>query len=184
MVGMVLVHVAGRMTTGVLTESTVHLAVLSMTLVFLVGMGLIGRNDLGLRIPSALEALLGLMVIDRMVCVFIGGEVPLPLATDPNALALITGAMPMFGIEGLLLGMVLLFDWVEGERLRRGLDDHRTALGRSGWVGGTVLLSLGPVSVLALVFGLRRSLGWKQPAVAMTVALLAPFAVQALVAWP
>lgn len=183
MVGMVLVHVAGRMTTGVLTESTVHLAVLSMTLVFLVGMGLIGRNDLGLRIPSALEALLGLMVIDRMVCVLIGGEVPLPLATDPNALDLTTGAMPLFGIESLLLGMVLLFDWVEGERLRRGLDDHRTALGRSGWVGGTVVLSLGPVSVLALVFGLRRSLGWQQPAVAMTVVLLVPFAVQALVAW-
>ena len=183
MVGMVLVHVAGRMTTGVLTESTVHLAALSLTLVLLVGMGLIGRNDLGLRIPSALEALLGLMVIDRMVCVLIGGEVPLPLATDPTALVLTTGALPLFGIETLLLGMVLLFDWVEGERLRRGLDDHRTAMGRSGWVAGTVALSLGPVSALALVFGLRRSLGWKQPAVAMTVVLLAPFAVQALVAW-
>ena len=183
MVGMVLVHVAGRMTTGVLTESTVHLAALSLTLVLLVGMGLIGRNDLGLRIPSALEALLGLMVIDRMVCVLIGGEVPLPLATDPTALVLTTGALPLFGIETLLLGMVLLFDWVEGERLRRGLDDHRTAMGRSGWVAGTVALSLGPVSTLALVFGLRRSLGWKQPAVAMTVVLLAPFAVQALVAW-
>ncbi len=183
MVGMVLVHVAGRMTTGVLTESTVHLAALSLTLVLLVGMGLIGRNDLGLRIPSALEALLGLLVIDRMVCVLIGGEVPLPLATDPTALTLTTGALPLFGIETLLLGMVLLFDWVEGERLRRGLDDHRTAMGRSGWVAGTVMLSLGPVSALALVFGLRRSLGWKQPAVAMTVVLLAPFAVQALVAW-
>jgi len=146
-------------------------------------MGLLGRHDLGLRIPSALEALLGLMVIDRMVCVLIGGEVPLPLATDPTALTLTTGALPLFGIETLLLGMVLLFDWVEGERLRRGLDDHRTALGRSGWVAGTVMLSLGPVSALALVFGLRRSLGWKQPAVAMTVVLLAPLAVQALVAW-
>jgi len=157
--------------------------VLSLTLVLLVGMGLIGRNDLGLRIPSALEALLGLLVIDRMVCVLIGGEVPLALPTDPTALALTTGALPLFGIETLLLGMVLLFDWVEGERLRRGLDDHRTAMGRSGWVAGTVALSLGPVSALALVFGLRRSLGWQQPAVAMTVVLLAPFAVQALVAW-
>ena len=41
MVGMVLVHVAGRMTTGVLTDSTVHLAALSLTLVLLVGMGLV-----------------------------------------------------------------------------------------------------------------------------------------------
>ena len=183
MVGMVLVHVAGRMTTGVLTDSTVHLAALSLTLVLLVGMGLVGRNDLGLRIPSALEALLGLMVVDRIVCVLIGGEVPLPLATDPTALTFATGGLPLFGIEALLLGMVVLFDWVEGERLRRGLDDHRTALGRSGWVVGTVALSMGPVSLLALALGLRRSVGWKQPAVAMTVVLSAPFAVQALVAW-
>ena len=180
---MVLVHVAGRMTTGVLDEGTVHLAVLTLTLGLLAAMGLMGRNDLGLRIPSALEALLALMVIDRAVCVLIGGEVPLPLSTDPLSLPLSTGGLPLFGIELVLLGMVLLFDWVEGERLRRGLDDHRTALGRSGWMVGTVVLSLGPGAVLALAFGLRRSLGWTQPAVAMTVMLLAPLAVQALVAW-
>ncbi len=183
MTGMVLVHVAGRMTTGVLDEGTVHLAVLTLTLGLLAAMGLMGRNDLGLRIPSALEALLALMVIDRAVCVLIGGEVPPPLSTDPLSLPLSTGGLPLFGIELVLLGMVLLFDWVEGERLRRGLDDHRTALGRSGWMVGTVVLSLGPGAVLALAFGLRRSLGWTQPAVAMTVMLLAPFAVQALVAW-
>ena len=182
MVGMVLVHVAGRMTTGVLTDSTVHLAALSLTLVLLVGM--VGwKKRSWLANTQRLEALLGLMVIDRIVCVLIGGEVPLPLATDPTALTFATGGLPLFGIEALLLGMVVLFDWVEGERLRRGLDDHRTALGRSGWVVGTVALSMGPVSLLALALGLRRSVGWKQPAVAMTVMLSAPFAVQALVAW-
>ena len=57
-------------------------------------------------------------------------------------------------------------------------------MGGSGWVAGTVALSLGPVVYLLLVFrSPNRSLGWKQPAVAMTVVLLAPFAVQALVAW-
>ena len=54
MTGMVLVHVAGRMTTGVLDEGTVHLAVLTLTLGLLAAMGLMGRNDLGLRIPLSL----------------------------------------------------------------------------------------------------------------------------------
>ena len=65
MCGMVLVHIAGRMTTGLLSEDAQHLCVLAATLVLLAGMGLLGRNDLGLRIPSALEAVVGLLVIDR-----------------------------------------------------------------------------------------------------------------------
>ena len=95
------------------------------------------------------------MVVDRIVCVLIGGEVPLPLATDPTALTFATGGLPLFGIEALLLGMVVLFDWVEGERLRRGLDDHRTALGRADglsvrwpfpWAGEPPCLGAGPSS--------------------------------------
>ena len=183
MCGMVLVHVAGRMTTGVLSEDALHQVLLTATLALLAGMGLMGRNDLGLRIPSALEALLGLLVIDRMVCIVLGGEVPMPFTTDPLASSFLSWGLPLFGVELALLGMVVLFDWVEGERLRRGLDDHRTALGRSAWVGGAAFLSLGVASLLALLFGLRRSLGWRQPAVAMTVLLLSPFVVQAWVAW-
>ena len=183
MSGMVLVHVAGRMTTGVLADDALHQVLLTITLALLAGMGLMGRNDLGLRIPSALEALLGLLVIDRVVCIVLGGEVPMPFTTDPLASSFLSWGLPLFGVELALLGMVLLFDWVEGERLRRGLDDHRTALGRSAWVGGAAFLSLGLASMLALLFGLRRSLGWRQPAVAMTVLLLSPFVVQAWVAW-
>ena len=52
MVGMVLVHVAGRMTTGVLTDSTVHLAALSLTLVLLVGMGLVEETILACEYPA------------------------------------------------------------------------------------------------------------------------------------
>lgn len=183
MSGMVLVHVAGRMTTGVLADDALHQVLLTITLALLAGMGLMGRNDLGLRIPSALEALLGLLVIDRMVCIVLGGEVPMPFTTDPLASSFLSWGLPLFGVELALLGMVVLFDWVEGERLRRGLDDHRTALGRSAWVGGAAILSLGMASLLALLFGLRRSLGWRQPAVAMTVLLLSPFVVQAWMAW-
>ena len=181
--GMVLVHLAGRMTTGVLSDDAVHAVVLTITLALLAGMGLMGRNDLGLRIPSALEALLGLLVLDKVLSILLGGEVPLPFATDPFASSFTTWGLPLFAMELALVGMVLLFDWVEGERLRRELEDHRTALGRSAWVLGTTVLSLGAASFLALCFGVRRSLGWRQPAVALAVVVAAPFMVQSLTAW-
>ena len=183
MCGMVLVHIAGRMTTGLLSEDAQHLCVLAATLVLLAGMGLLGRNDLGLRIPSALEAVVGLLVIDRVLCILLGGEVPLPFAADPLASSLTEWTLPLFGIEAMLLGAVLLFDWVEGERLRRELDDHRGAFGRSAWLVGAALLSLGPASIVAFFFALRRSLAWQQPAVAMTALLIAPFLVQSWVVW-
>jgi len=183
MAGMVLVHLAGRMTTGVLSDDAVHVAVLTATLALLAGMGLMGRNDLGLRIPSALEALLGLLVVDKILSLLLGGQVPIPFATDPFASSLTSWGAPLFGVELALLGMVFLFDWVEGERLRRGLDDHRTAFGRSLWVVGTTVLSLGAASLMALLFGLRRSLGWQQPAVALAVVLSVPFMMQSWTAW-
>ncbi|MCH1616768.1 MAG: hypothetical protein L7R83_04590 [Candidatus Poseidonia sp.] len=183
MAGMVLVHLAGRMTTGVLSDDAVHVAVLTATLALLAGMGLMGRNDLGLRIPSALEALLGLLVMDKMLTLLLGGQGPIPFATDPFASSMTSWGLPLFGVEAALLGMVLLFDWVEGERLRRGLDDHRTAFGRSLWVLGATVLSLGAASLLALLFGLRRSLGWQQPAVALTVVVVTPLMMQAWMAW-
>ena len=57
MMGIVAVHLAGRMTTGVLDgDDATHMAVMFGPLLLLAGMGLMGRHDLGLRIPSALEA--------------------------------------------------------------------------------------------------------------------------------
>ena len=91
--------------------------------------------------------------------------------------------LPLFGVEAILLGAVLMYDWVEGERLRRALEDHRGAFGRSAWVVGAAVLSLGPASAMAVLFALRRCLAWQQPAVAMTTMLLAPFVVQSWVVW-
>ena len=181
--GMVLVHIAGRMTTGVLADDALHQAVLMLTLTVLASMGLMGRNDLGLRIPSALELVLGLLVADRIICVFIGGEVPLPLTTDPLNASLSTWGLPLLLCEVLLLGAVLVYDWVEGERLKRELPDHRTALGRSAWMLSTVVLSLGIATVVSLVNGLRRGRAWQQPAVALTAVVATPFAVEALSVW-
>ena len=181
--GIVLVHVAGRMTTGVLSDDALHQVVLMFTLVVLGAMGLSGRNDLGLRIPSALETVLVWLVVDRLVCLMLGGEVPIPWVTDPFESTLFDWSAPLLLMEILLFGMVLLYDWVEGERLKRGLNDHRTAAGRSGWMMGTVILSLGFAGGLAVVAGLRRSRAWQQPAVALIGVVITPFVVQSLSVW-
>ena len=180
--GLVLVHVAGRMTVGVLGDEAVHQVVFMLGAMVLVSMGLFGRNDLGLRIPSALEMLLGCLVLDRVLCLLLGGQVPVPFSTDPFASTLMWTA-PLFTMEVLLFGMVMLYDWVEGERLRRGLVDHRSAGGRSAWVLGTVMLSLGLSATVALLAGLRRARAWQQPAVALTVVVCTPLAMQALTVW-
>ena len=84
MIGLVIVHVAGRMSDSVvILEDAKHLAVLAVGLTTLAGIGLIGRNDLGLRIPNALEGVVFLLAIDRLVCIIIGGEVPNIYYLDP-----------------------------------------------------------------------------------------------------
>ncbi|MDP6199310.1 MAG: hypothetical protein QF531_00935 [Candidatus Poseidonia sp.] len=183
MCGMVLVHIAGRMTVGVLSDDAVHQTVLMVTLVLLAVMGVMGRNDLGLRIPSVLEAVLGLLVIDRLLGLLLGGEVPVPFSIDPLNGDLMTWVAPLLLGELILLRMLWSYDWVEGERLRRDLADHRTALGRSAWMGGMLILSVGPAAVLAMLAGTRRGRSWQQPAVALTAVVCIPLAVQSLSAW-
>ena len=184
MIGIVAVHLAGRMTTGVLDgDDATHQLVMMGTLLLLAGMGLMGRHDLGLRIPSALEAVLALLVLDRLATLLVGGEVPIPFITDPFAGETLQWTTPILAVELLLFAMVVAFDWVEGERLRRDLPDHRTAAGRSAWVAGASVLTLGPAGALAILFGMRRALAWSQPAVMLTAVLAIPFMLQSFTPW-
>lgn len=184
MMGIVAVHLAGRMTTGVLDgDDATHMAVMFGTLLLLAGMGLMGRHDLGLRIPSALEAVLGLLVLDRLATLLVGGEVPIPFITDPFVGDALSWTTPLLVAELLLLVMVAAFDWVEGERLRRDLPDHRTAAGRSAWVLGASVLTLGPAGGCAILFAMRRSLAWSQPAVMLTAVLCLPLMLQSFTPW-
>ena len=180
--GLVLVHLAGRMTVGVLSDDALHQVVLMGAVMTLAAMGLSGRNDLGLRLPSALEFVVFALVADRLLGLLLGGEVPVPFQTDPFD-GTWSWTAPLLAMEGLLVGMVLVYDWVEGERLNRGLADHRTAGGRSAWLVAAAMLSLGMATLLALVAGLRRGRAWQQPAVALSVIVLLPFSLQALTAW-
>ena len=146
-------------------------------------MGLIGRNDLGLRLPSALEAVVALFAVDRILALVVGGQVPVPFSFNPLDGDTIQWVLPLIGIELVVLALVLLFDWVEGERLRRDLDDHRGALGRTAWLVCCVLLSFGPASIVVVLFAARRSIAWSQPAVMLGVIAVLPFALQSFNPW-
>ena len=184
MVGLVAVHLAGRVTTGVLVEGDVlHLAVLMGSLCVLSAIGLVGRNDLGLRLPSALEAVVGLLAVDRILALVVGGEVPVPFSFNPFDGETLQWIAPLLAFECALIGLVVLFDWVEGERLHRGLDDHRGALGRSAWLACSTLLSFGPAGLLVILFSARRCVSWTQPAVMLTAIAVLPFVIQSFHPW-
>ena len=101
MAGLVLIHVAGRASNSVVVlEDTWHLLVLFGGLAMMAGMGVIGRSDLGLRLPNALEGVVFLAMLDRVICLLIGGEVPLPFSFDPFGEYLFDSGVPMMGIEG------------------------------------------------------------------------------------
>jgi hypothetical protein len=184
MAGLVLIHVAGRASNSVVVlEDTWHLLVLFGGLVMMAGMGIIGRSDLGLRLPNALEGVVFLAMLDRVICLLIGGEVPLPFNFDPFGATLFDSGVPMMGIEVALVGAVLGFDWVEGKRIQRDMGDHRGAAGRSAWALAVCILSFGVAGVLVLAFTARRSVWWQQPAPALMAWITFPVVVQGIMAW-
>ena len=186
MLGLVLVHVAGRASNSVveLGDAT-HLLVFFGGLVMLGGIGLLGRNDLGLRIPNALEGVIYLAAIDRVLCVVIGGEVPIPFDIDPfiSTLSTLSWTAPLIIIEALLLTAVFGFDWVESKRIQHDMSDHRGAGGRSAWLLFIALLSFGPATFAVIIQSARRGVWWTQPAVVLAAWLMLPMAYLASSAW-
>ena len=186
MLGLVLVHVAGRASNSVVVlGDATHLVVFFGGLVMLGGIGLLGRNDLGHRIPNALEGVIYLAALDRVLCVVIGGEVPIPFGIDPfvATLSTLTWTVPFVIIEALLLAAVFGFDWVEGKRIQHDLSDHRGAGGRSAWILFVALLSFGPAAFAVIMLSARRGVWWTQPAVVLAAWLMTPMAYLASSAW-
>jgi hypothetical protein len=185
MAGLVLVHIAGRVSQSVVTlEETDHLLLLFFGLTVLAGVGLMGRSDLGVRIPNALEGVIYLFAFDRILALLVGGEVPIPFQTDPFAYSgALSWTIPLLVLEVLILAAVILFDWVEAQRLSRGLPDHRGAAGRSSWVMMASLLSFGPAGIVAVIFTIRRGVNWTQPAAALIAWLMAPLMLFATLFW-
>ena len=184
MAGLVLVHLASRMTQGtVFLDEQFDLLILISGLVALAGFALVGRNDLGVRIPNVLDMVVGLLVINRLFGVLAGGELPIPTLTNPLEFDEMSWMVPVIGNEVLLIGAALLWDWVERERQRRNLQDHRGALGRISYGLSILLLSFGPAALVALTLMFLRGWEWKQPAVLMVGFIVLPVALNELVWW-
>ena len=184
MIGLVLVHVAGRASNSVVELGDAsHLLIFIGGLIMLAGLGLLGRNDLGMRIPNALEGVIYLAALDRVICILVGGEVPIPFATNPFEGAFLTWTVPLVSIEILAVLAVLIFDWVEGKRIHHDLSDHRGAGGRTVWMVMIAMLSFGPAGVVVLALSARRGVWWTQPAVVLMAWLLIPFVYQSAAIW-
>ena len=184
MAGLVLVHLASRMTQGtVFLEEQYDLLTLLAALVAMGSFALVGRDDLGVRIPNVLDMVVGLLVIDRLFGVLAGGELPIPTLTNPLEFYDLAWTIPVFGNELLLVLAALLWDWVERERQKRGLQDHRGALGRISYALSILILSFGPAALLALTLMLLRGWEWKQPAVLMIGFIVLPLALNETVWW-
>ena len=184
MAGLVLVHLAARMTQGtVFLSEQYDLLALIGALVAIGGFALVGRDDLGVRIPNVLDMIIGLLVVDRLFGVLAGGELPIPTMTNPFEFNNLSWTVPIVGNEILLIIAALLWDWVERERQKRSLQDHRGALGRISYGLSILILSFGPAALLGLTLMVLRGWEWKQPAVLMIGFIVLPVALNELVWW-
>ena len=65
--------------------------------------------------------------------------------------------VPVISLELFLICAVLLFEWVEAQRIKRGLGDHRGAIGRIIWAVMTIAISFGIAGFLVATFALKNA---------------------------
>ena len=149
------------------------LFVLTFGLLGLSVISLYGREDLPWRIPSAVESVVTMLVISRVVGSMFVESVPFVFTVNPLASGctdtcptseLIGWQLPWLFHEFSLLMIVFIWEWIEGFRRTHAMPDHRGAAGRGGFALMVVLISAGPAGILAGLLCLKRSFNWKQPA--------------------
>ena len=162
--GLCFVYLIGRLHAP-LIEEQLSLLILVVFLSIFSGFALVGRDDLALRIPSALEWLLYGLVISRLLPFIVSGAVATPFDVNPFSYNFVTWSLPWIISELVLLGAVFSWNWIEGIRIGRELPDHRGVMGRSIWIWMVAIVSWGPAVVGAVIFGIIRARQWKQPEV-------------------
>ena len=181
MAGLTLIQIAGRLgDANVALEHQWEILVLLGALVILAGISLLGRNDLGLRIPSVLEGIVLLLLISRVLTSLMGID---RIQLSPTYSDELSWVLPVISLEVFLIAAVLLFEWVESERIKRELGDHRGAIGRIIWAVMTISISFGIAGILVAIFALKNSIKWIQPAVPVGLALFIPISWNALGGW-
>ena len=184
MLGLAITYLAGRLSlTYVATDDQLSLLILVLAVTILAGFSLLERDDLPIRIPSAIEWILFILAGTRVITFLLGGRMPTPLRVDPLDGDLLLWILPWGLQELILVGVVLAWDWIESQRLQRDLPDHRSAGGRALIVVLVALISLGPALLLAIGLALRRAIDWDQPALGMVSLPLILVAWVALESW-
>ena len=178
--GLVVLHALGTSTME-FTDMTSDLTMMVMMSV-LGAYGLVGRHDLGLRIPDTLEVVIGGVVVDRCIQMAAGNRGP-SLLVDLDAGSLQAWLGPWILIELLLIVSVLVWHRVDVMRRDRDMVDHRGAGGRSAWVASMALASIGPALVLAACLGFHRARAWSQPNLLVTTITMAPLGLASILRW-
>ena len=181
MTGLTLIQIAGRLgDSNVSIEYQWEILVLLGALVILAGISLLGRKDLGLRIPSVLEGIVLLLLVSRILTSLMGVD---SIQLTPTFSDELSWIVPVISLELFLVGAVLLFEWVESQRIKRGLGDHRGAIGRIIWAVMAISISFGIAGILAATFALKNAIKWVQPAVPVGLAIFLPISWNAIGGW-
>ena len=170
-----LIYLVGHLGPGASKYKQLDLLVLTFGLLGLALISLYGREDKPWRIPSAVEAVITMLVLIRVLGAFSVNAVPFPFTVNPldmncNPLEncpmseLISWQLPWIFHEITLLLLVLIWEWMEGFRRTHNMPDHRGAAGRGTFALMAVVISAGPAGLLAGILCMRRSFDWKQPA--------------------
>ena len=142
------------------------LLVLTFGLIGLSLISLYGREDLPWRIPSAVEGIVIMLLLSRLTGAILFNATPFPFTIDllDGSHGLIDWQLPWLFHEVTLIGLVLVWEWIEAFRRTNGMPDHRGAAGRGSFALMVVMISAGPAGILAGILCMKRSFNWKQPA--------------------
>ena len=181
MAGLTLVQIAGRLgDKRVSLDYQWEILILLCALMILGFVSVIGRRDLGLRIPSVLEGIVILLVSSRILTSLMGLD---QIQPSPFEFSANSWKVPVFSVEIFLILSVILFEWIESERIKRDLSDHRGAAGRMAWAAMIVIISFGIAGIIACILAIRNSLRWLQPGIIVGISILIPFSWHALSSW-
>jgi hypothetical protein len=184
LLGLSLTYLSGRLSLTYVTSSDqISLLILVLLTVILAGFSLLNRPDVAIRLPSSLEWILFILAGTRLITFLLGGRMPNLFSVDPSDGDMLNWTLPWGVQEAILIMVLLVWDWVESQRLQRQLSDHRSAGGRALIVALVAIISIGPALMLAIGLALRRGFDWDQPAVGLVALPLVLVAWSSLESW-
>jgi hypothetical protein len=185
--GLTLMHITSRLAAGATMGNQLDFAVFAVIILLIIGISLTGRKDLVHRIPAAIEWYVATLLVTRIAGAMMAGTMPMPVLTDPFTIPsggdMLSYTVPWLLVEAVLLVCVIGWDWIEAVRRRHNLPDFHGAAGRGGWVVTVSMLSIGPVALLAIFLGLRRSFQWQQPAAVGIIVLSTVVVARSFASW-